>query len=111
MARSGGAFLSRLTVPEEAMPFPLPLSHDDLSDREREAARWHPERETLELATAGAARALGEDHRATMALAKAAITMDKADLWQARLAVKTLRLEQRQAIALAVEAAWEGEED
>ena len=39
-----------------------------------------PDQETLELAAAGAARALGEDHRATQAMAKAAITMDKADL-------------------------------
>ncbi len=58
-----------------------------------------PERETLELAAAGAAEVLGSDHRATQALAKAAITMDKADLWRARLAVKTLRRGQREAIA------------
>ena len=67
-------------------------------------ARWHPDRETLELAAAGAARVLGEDHRATKALAKASITMAPADLWQARLAVKTLRLEQREAIAEAGES-------
>ncbi len=54
-------------------------------------ARWHPERETLELATAGAAQVLGPDHGVTKALAKASITMDKADLWHARLAIKTLR--------------------
>ena len=46
---------------------------------------------------------LGANHSATMALAKAAITMDKADLWQARLAVKTLRWDQREAIAEAAE--------
>ena len=80
-----------------------------LSDREREEARWNPDRETLEMAAAGAARVLGEDHRATMALAKASLTMDKADLWQARLAVKNLRADQRQAITLAVEKAWEAE--
>ncbi len=45
------------------------------------------------------ARVVGADHRATMALAKAPITKDKADLWQARLAVKTLRRDQREAIA------------
>ncbi len=44
-------------------------------------------------------RVLGPDHGATKALAKASITMDKADLWQARLAVKTLRKDQREAIA------------
>ncbi len=43
------------------------------------------------------ARVLGADHRATMALAKAAITMAKADLWRARLVVKTLRRDQRAA--------------
>ncbi len=35
------------------------------------------------------------------ALAKASITMAKADLWQARLAVKTLRRDQREVIAEA----------
>ncbi len=33
------------------------------------------------------------------ALAKASITMDKADMWWARLAIKTLRKDQREAIA------------
>ncbi len=39
----------------------------------------------------------------TKALAKASITMDKVDLWWARLAVKTLRRDQREAIAEAGE--------
>ena len=65
----------------------------------RTTARRHPERETLELATAGAAKVLGLDHSATKALARASMTMDKADLWHARLAIKTLRRDQRQAIA------------
>ncbi len=39
------------------------------------------------------------------ALAKASITMDKADMWWARLAVKTLRWDQREAIAAAPGAA------
>ena len=47
---------------------------------------------------------LGADRRATRALAKAAFTMSTADLWQARLAVKTLRLDQREAIAEAAES-------
>ena len=47
----------------------------------------------------GAAQVLGPDHGVTEALAKAAITMDKVDLWRARLAVKTLRQDQRAAIA------------
>ncbi len=46
---------------------------------------------------------LGPDHGVTKALAKASITMDKADLWQARLAVKTLRRDLREAIAAAGE--------
>ncbi len=49
------------------------------------------------------ARALGADHRATKALAKASITMAPADLWKARLAVKTLRRDQREAIAASAE--------
>ncbi len=48
---------------------------------------------------AGAAKVLGVDHGVTKALAKAAVTMAKADLWKARLAVKTLRRGQREAIA------------
>ncbi len=72
---------------------------DALSDREHEHARWHPERETLELATAGAVKVLGRDHGVTKALTRASISMAKADLWHARLAVKTLRKDQREAIA------------
>ncbi len=78
------------------LPMPDPAA-------EREEARWHPERETLLLAATGAAEVLGPDHRATRAFAQAAITMAKVDLWHARLALKTLRLDQRQAIAAAAE--------
>ncbi len=46
---------------------------------------------------------LGLDHGVTKALAKASITMAKVDLWHARLAVKTLRLDQHEAIAEAGE--------
>ncbi len=67
------------------------------------------DRETLLLAAAGAAQVLGHDHGVTKALAKASITMGKADLWHARLAVKTLRRDQREAIAETGEEAWEGE--
>ncbi len=72
-------------------------------DRQHEHDRRNPERETLELATAGAAKVLGHDHGVTKALARAAITMDKVDLWHARLAVKTLRRDQREVIAEAGE--------
>ncbi len=43
------------------------------------------------------------DHGVTKALARASITMDRVDLWKARLAVKTLRRDQREAIAEAGE--------
>ncbi len=54
----------------------------------RTTARRHPERETLELATAGAAKVLGADHGVTKALARASITMAPADLWRARLPLR-----------------------
>ncbi len=75
---------------------PLP---DPAADRAHEEARRHPERETLLLAAAGATQVLGVDHSVTKALAKASITMATVDLWHARLAVKTLRRDQREAIA------------
>ncbi len=78
---------------------PLAPDPDALTDRELEAARWHPERETLELAAAGAATVLGASHSATRAFARAAATMAKVDLWHARLALRTLRKDQREAIA------------
>ena len=90
-------------VHNRPMLLPFDLYSADRSEREREAARWHLERETLELAAAGAAKVLGDDHRATRALARAAISMSKADLWRARLAVKTLRRDQREAIAEAAD--------
>ena len=54
------------------------------ADRELEVARWHPDRETLELAATGAAKVLGPEHSVTKALARAAMTMGKVDLWRAR---------------------------
>ena len=55
------------------------------------------------MAAAGATVVLGPDHSATRAFARAAATMDRVDLWHARLAMKTLRLDQRRAIAAAAE--------
>ncbi len=63
----------------------------------------HPERETLILAAGGAAKVLGPNHTATRAFATAARSMDRVDLWRARLALKRLRKDQREAIAAAVE--------
>ncbi len=81
----------------------FPTMPDPAADRVREQDRRHPERETLLLAAAGAAQVLGPDHGVTKALAKASTTMDKVDLWHARLAVTTLRRDQREAIAEAGE--------
>ncbi len=61
---------------------PFPTMPDPAADRDRDHARRHPERETLELAAAGAAKVLGHDHGVTKALAKASITMAKVDLWR-----------------------------
>ena len=84
-----------------AMPIlPMPSA---AADRAHEHARWNPDRETLELATAGAAQVLGPEHSVTKALARAATTMATVDLWRARLKVKTLRRDQREAIAAAAE--------
>ena len=84
---------------------PFPTMPDPIANRESEAARRHPhpERETLELIVAGAVQVLGPDHGVTKALAKASITMATVDLWHARLAVKTLRRDQRAQIAEAGE--------
>ncbi len=51
----------------------LPVHNRRSRMREHEQARRHPERETLELATAGAARVLGPDHSVTKALARASV--------------------------------------
>ena len=56
------------------------------------------------LAATGAAKVLGPQHSATRAFARAAATMAKVDLWHARLALRTLRLDQRQAIAEVAES-------
>ncbi len=42
---------------------------------------------------------MGVSHSATKAFARAAGTMAPADLWQARLAAKTLGRDQREAIS------------
>ncbi len=82
---------------------PFPLLPDPAADSEREEARRNPDQDTLELAAAGATWTLWPDHSATKALTRAAITMTKVDLWYARLALRTLRLDQRQAIAAAAD--------
>ncbi len=85
------------------MLYPFAPDPDALSDRERAAERRNPEWETIILAAAGAALTLGEQHPATVALSRASETMDRVDLWHARLAMKTLRRDQREAIAAAAD--------
>ncbi len=75
---------------------------DALSNLERHEARWHPER-VVGIGRGRRRQGAGARSRATKALALAATTMANADLWQARLAVKTLRRDQREAIAEAGE--------
>ncbi len=81
----------------------FPTMPGPIAAREREQDHRHPQRETLELAAAIAARTLGAGHSVTKALARAAQTMGKGDLWRARLAIKTLRRDQSEAIAEAGE--------
>ena len=80
----------------------LPMP-DPVVDRERDEARQNPDQETLELAAQGAAKVLGADHGVTMVFANAAESMAPADLWLAKIAIKTLRRDQREAIAEATE--------
>ncbi len=61
---------------------PFPAMPDPALERQRDHDRRHPERDTLLLAAAGAAKVLGVDHGVTKALAKASIIMAKADLWR-----------------------------
>ncbi len=81
--------------------------HDPAADRQHEQARRHPERETLYLAAAGAAQVLGHGHGVAKALARASMTMDNVDLWQARLAVKTLRRDRVREPTQHPEPVWE----
>ena len=84
---------------------PIPTMPDaGQPPRHEVAARVRLERETLELAAAVAARTLGPDHNVTKALARAAQTMGKVDLWKARLAIRTLRWDEREAIAEAAKS-------
>ena len=82
----------------------IPALPNDAADRARERQRRNPERETLWLAATSAAKVLGKDHSATRAFAQAASTMDRVDLWRAKLASRTLRPDQREAIAEAAES-------
>ncbi len=62
-----------------------------------------PDLEDAKLMLGAAAVILGQDHAATMALARAVTTRKPADIEASRLAVKTLRRDQREAIAEVAE--------
>jgi hypothetical protein len=84
------------------------MSFDRFQDQQIEFERRqhdhrYPEHATVLLAVTAAAQILGSDHPASKALAKAAGSMDKGDLWNARLQIKRLRPELREAIARAGE--------
>ncbi len=88
------------------------------------ASRWHkrpmsdlPDLEDAKLMLGAAAIVLGEDHAATLALARAVTTRQAEDIEASRLALRRIPRDQRRiprdqrrAIAETVEAAWEAED-
>ena len=70
----------------------------------------YPDLEDAKLILGAAAIVLGEDHAATVALARAVTTRQGADIERSRLALRTIPRDQRCAIAAVVEKAWEGED-
>ena len=70
-----------------------------------------PDLEDARLMLGAAAVILGEDHAATLALAKAVTTRRADDIKRSRLALRALPRNQREAIAHVVEAAWDQEGD
>ena len=71
----------------------------------------YPDLDDAKLMLGAAAIVLGEDHAATLALARTFTTRRGADIVRSRLALRTVPRDQRRAIAETVEAAWEAEED
>ena len=69
----------------------------------------YPDLENAQLMLGVAALILGEDHAATLALARAVTTGRSAHIKRARLALRALPRNQRDAIAYVVEAAWDQE--
>ena len=68
-----------------------------------------PDLDDAKLMLGAAAIVLGQDHTATLALARAVTTRKPADIEAARLALLAIPQDMRRAIAETVEAAWEGE--
>ncbi len=70
----------------------------------------YPDLEDAKLLLGAAAIILREDHPATLALARAVTTRKPEDIEASRVALRQRPRDQREAIAAAVEQAWEGEE-
>ena len=68
-----------------------------------------PDLDTAKLMLGATAVILGQDHAATLALARAVTTRKPADIERSRLAPRTIPRDQRRALAEMVEAAWEAE--
>ncbi len=66
-----------------------------------------PDIEDAKLMLGAAAIVLGQDHGATLALAQAVSTRKPEDFEASRLALRALSQDLREAIAEAVEEAWE----
>ncbi len=69
-----------------------------------------PDLEDAKLMLGAAAIVLGEDHEATLALARAVTTRKAADIERSRLALRSLPRDQRSTIAETVEQVWQGED-
>ncbi len=69
-----------------------------------------PDIEDAKLMLGAAAIVLGQDHAATLALARAVTTGKPEDIEASRLALRQLPQEVREAIAEAVERVWEAAE-
>ncbi len=69
-----------------------------------------PDLDDAKLMLGAAAVILGQDHAATLALARAVTTRKAADIEAFRLALRDVPRDQRCGIAEIVEAAWQGED-
>lgn len=69
-----------------------------------------PDLDDAKLILGAAAIVLGENHTATMALARAVTTRKPEDIERSRLALRTIHRDRRPAIAAVAEEAWEAEE-
>ncbi len=69
-----------------------------------------PDLDDAKLMLGAAVVILGEDHAATLALARAVTTRKLADIEASRLVLLAIPREERKAIAAVVEEAWEAED-